>query len=57
MRTIEEIKEVLDRYGVKYRIGTPEESEQSISILDKVMDKFFYGTKVEGEEQRIEEWQ
>ena len=54
MRTIEQIKEVLDRYGVKYRIGTPEESEQSMSILDKAIDNFFYETKVEGEEQRID---
>ena len=49
MRTTEQIREVLDRYGAKYRGGTPEESEQSMSILDKAIDNFFHETKVDDE--------
>ena len=50
MRTIEQIREVLDKYKVKYRVGTPEESEQSMSILDEAIHNFFHEMKVEDEE-------
>ena len=43
MRSLKELQEVLDRYGVNYTIGTPEESAASMAILDSAINKFLYG--------------